>query len=233
MVPANPLTPELERHLADSYPHNHDYRVRSGRPRPGWQLWKRWRRIRRHYVLEQATNGRPRLESLLDLSSCKGFFVLDAAERLGARRALGIDVHELDIHASRAAAAELGLDQVRFEKLYLHEVVERGEAPFQTTLLVNTYPYLFFGSKRDPHRYGDHERIFDLIAALVAPGGRLIFSNRLEFERLPGHIQELARETGLAAEYDEARIRAAATRHFHIESHGSLGRIPLLVMTRR
>ncbi len=228
------LTPELAKHLADSYPHNHDYRIVGGRLRPSWQLWRRWRKLRRHYLLESgARDGRSGLDSLLDLSSCKGFFVLDAALRLGARRAQGIDVHEPDLVASRAAAAELGLNQVRFERLLPHQLVERGDAPFGTVLLVNTYPYLYFGSQREPHGYADHERLFDLFAALVAPGGRLVFSNRVTLERCPRHIQELARERGLEAGYDEHRMCAAASRHFDVEAHGSLGRIPLFVMHRR
>jgi SAM-dependent methyltransferase len=230
------LTPELARHLADSYPHNHDYRLAGRRLRPSWQLWRRWRRIRRHYAYDTAagrSGRRASLDSLLDLSSCKGFFVLDAALRLGARRALGVDVHRLDLEASRAAAAELGLDRARFERLFLHELVERDEPPFSTVLLVNSYPYLYFGSRREAHGYGSHARIFELLARLVAPGGRLVFSNRVELERCPGHIQELARERDLAAEYDERSLRAAAGRHFHISSHGRLGRIPLWVLEPR
>lgn len=227
------LSQELAKHLADSYPHNHDYRVSGSKLRPSLQLWRRWRKLRKHYRYSSGPDGRPRMDSLLDLSSCKGFFVLDAAQRLGARRVLGVDVHDLDLEASRAAAAHLGLGRARFEKLHLDELVERGEQPFETALLINTYPYLFFGSQRDPHHFGDHERIFDLIAELITPGGRLIFSNRVELERCPGHIQDLAHERGLAGEYDERRVRDAATRHFHIEVHGSLGRIPLWVLERR
>ena len=230
----SPLTPELAAHLADSYPSNHNYRVAGGRLRPSFQLWRRWRRLRRHYLLEAGgRDGRPALDSFLDLSSCKGFFVLDAAQRLGARRAVGIDVHEPDLAASRAVAAELGLDRVRLERLLPHELVERGEAPFGTVLLVNTYPYLFFGSRREPHAYGDHERLFELFADLVAPGGRLLFSNRVELARLQGHMQRIAHERGTAHLFDEHRIRAAAGRSFHVEAHGRLGKIPLWVLHRR
>ncbi|MDF1798572.1 MAG: methyltransferase domain-containing protein [Planctomycetota bacterium] len=227
------LTPELAQHLANSYPHNHDYRISGSKLRPSFQLWRRWRKLRKHYRYSSGPNRRPSMDSLLDLSSCKGFFVLDAAQRLCAKRVLGIDVHELDLEASRAAAAQLGLGRAHFEKLHLDELVERGQQPFETALLVNSYPYLYFGSRRDPHHYGDHGRIFELIAQLIAPGGRLIFSNRAELERCPAHIQELARERGLAGNYDERRLRDAATQHFRIETHGSLGRIPLWVLERR
>ncbi|MFT6041597.1 MAG: hypothetical protein ACI9C2_001768, partial [Gammaproteobacteria bacterium] len=171
---AFPLGPDTVAHLADSYPHNHDYRITSGKLKPSWQLWRRARRIRKHYA--------PGGKSLLDLSSCKGYFTLDAILARGMQRARGIDVHEPDIVASRAAARHLELhEQVKLDRMHLHEVaaeIEAGtETAFDTTLLINTYPYLFFGSLREEHNYPDHAQLFQHLAKVTAPGGRLVFSN--------------------------------------------------------
>lgn len=222
-----PLTEELSRHLADSYPHNHDWQIAGGKPRPSWQLRKRAWRLRRHYPDATA------VKSFVDLSSCKGYFVIDAARRFDLERALGIDVHDMDIAASSAAAESLKLGQVVFKHRFLHELAGDGPAPFDLALLVNTYQYLYFGSRRESHAYRDHAAIFAHLAALVAPGGTLLFSNRVELKRCPGHVQDLARESGLGAQYNPAAIRAAAEVHFAVEERGKLGRIPLWRLVRR
>ena len=227
---AFPLGPDTAAYLADSYPHNHDYRIASGKLKPGWQLWRRARRIRKHYL--------PGGKSLLDLSSCKGFFTFDALLARGMERARGIDVHEPDIVASRAAARHLDLqDQVKLDLMHLHEVAaeieEATESPFATTLLINTYPYLFFGSLRAEHHYPDHNQLFQYLANVTATGGRLIFSNRVEVSLCPGHIQERAKNLGLDHLYSEAQIRAAIDPHFKIEPQGKLGKIPLWVLHKR
>jgi hypothetical protein len=225
-----PLSPEVAAHLADSYPHNHDYRIRAGKLKPCLQLWRRQRRIAKHYA--------PGGKSLLDLSSCKGYFLLDAVLQKGVQRARGIDVHEPDVESSRAAVQHLVLgDRVRIGRMHLHELAAeieaRQEQPYDTALLINTYPYQFFGSLRDEHHYGSHADIFGYLATLVAKGGRLVFSNRVEVALCPRHIRERATELGLADLYSEAQIRAAIEPHFEVTEHGKLGKIPLWVLHRR
>ena len=220
------LSRELRAHLASSYPHNHDYRLVGRRRVPSLDLWARARRLRALYP-------KP-LESLLDVASCKGWFVLDAVARSGARRALGIDVHAPDLAASRAARAHLGLERARFEQLHLHELARRiGEfgGPFQTVLAVNVYPYLYFGSARDAHGYRDHRALFGLLREVCAE--RLVFSNRTSLARCPHNVRERARALGDLDSYEEPAIRAAAEEHFHVEPRGKLGRIPLWLLTAR
>lgn len=226
---SSPLPPDAAAYLADSYPHNHSYRIRGGKLKPGWQLWRRWRRIHKLYA--------PGGNSLLDLASCKGFFVFDAVVRAGMQRVRGIDVHQPDLDASRAAAAHLGLEaRVQLDRLHMHQLaaeIDAGdEQPFDTTLLINTYHYLFFGSRREEHHYPTHTEIFAHLANATATGGRLIFSNRVEIERCPRHIQERAQQMGRAGDYDEAQIRAAIEPHFSIEPRGKLGKIPLWILHR-
>jgi hypothetical protein len=181
----------------------------------------------------QALYAQP-LGDLLDLSSSKGYFVLEAAARQSCKRALGIDVHEPDLEASRAVAAHLGLERARFERLRLPELSERIDGfggPFRTVLLVNTYPYLYFGSDRAEAAASDHGVLFELLARVTAE--RLVFSNRVDLAALPRHIRRRAAKLELDETYDEARIRAAAERHFEVEVLRPLGRIPLWLLRRR
>ncbi|MEZ5977676.1 MAG: hypothetical protein R3F34_05595 [Planctomycetota bacterium] len=217
------LDRETRRYLAYSYPHNHDYWVVGRRLVPKWRLWRRAGALWRH-LPEPCT-------SLLDVSSCKGWFVTRAAQRMDCERALGIDVHEPDLAASRAVAAHVGAANARFEKLFLHELAERIDAfggPFDATLLVNTYPYLFFGSRREAHGYGDHDAIFRMLRTVTK--GRVVFGNRVDLALCPRNVRERAAESGLAAEYDEARITAAAERYFQVRKVGAIGRIPLWIL---
>lgn len=224
------VRPALERaaraHLASAYPRNQNYRVLAGRLVPSWRLWRRYRRIRALYP-------RP-LGSLLDLSSSKGWFVLHAAAALGARRALGIDVHPPDLAAAEAARAHLGLEGARFERLRLHELAARADTfggPFDVVLVVNLYHYLYFGSARASERYGSHEEIFAHLRALAA--GTVVFSGCVELDELPRHVRAMAEAQGRARGYGAAAIRAAAEQGFAVEEHGRLGKRPLWKLVAR
>ena len=223
--PHSALDPEVAAYIGDSYPHNLDYRVLRGKLRPSWKLWKRLRRIRQLYA--QPTGD------LLDLSSSKGFFVLEAAARETCTRAHGIDVHAPDLEASRAVARHLGLDAT-FEQRTLSELadgIDELGGPFQTVLLVNTYPYLFLGSDRSDDHVPDHRALFERLAKVTAQ--RLVFSNRVDFDALPRHIQARARKLKLDDRYDADRIRAAAQEFFQLEERKPLGKIPLWVLHAR
>lgn len=220
------LDPAVHGYVSRSYPHNHDYRVIGGRLRPRWKLWWRARRIRRLYP-----DGPT---SLLDLSSSKGYFVLCAAAD-GCERVLGIDVHERDLAASRAVRDHLGLERARFEQLRLDELVRRIDdfgGPFQTVLLINTYPYLYFGSERSEQSYPDHDVLFDMLRTVCTE--RVVFSNRTELARCPRHIRACAAERGLGADFSETRILAAARARFEVTAHGHLVRgVPLWLLHTR
>lgn len=226
-----PMDPAVAAYVADSYPNNADYVVAEGALRPRRKLRARLRRILPLYA-------EPR-DELLDLSSSKGYFVLEAAARPGCERALGIDVHERDVEAARAVAAHLGLAKARFELLGLRELAARIDdfgGPFRTVLLLNTYPYLYFGSDRGPAVASDHDELFRLLARVT--GERLLFSNRVDFDVLQRHMQARARAAGLEGGYDRRSIRAAAERHFEVEVQRPLRfrwfqRLPLWVLRPR
>ena len=220
------LDAHVRAYLADSYPRNQNYRVLGRRLVPSWRLWRRYRRIRALYP-------RP-LESLVDLSASKGWFVLHAAGPLACPRALGIDVHAPDVAVCDAVRDHLGLSSARFALLRLHELAGRLDAfggPFQLALVVNLYHYLYFGSARSCERYGSHEEIFGALRAITS--GVVVFGGCVELDQLPRHIRAMAVEQGRERGYDARSIRAAAERFFAVEEHGRLGRRPLWKLVAR
>ncbi len=220
------LSPIVRSHLANAYPRNHAYFIAGGRLIPRWRLWRRYRRIRALYP--------PGFESLVDLSASKGWFCLHAAQRLGAERVLGIDLHEPDLAASREVRDHLGLGDVRFEEMRLHQLhseLESFGGVFDVSLVINLYHYLFFGSRRAEDHYGSHEEIFRLLRGVT--GKALILSNCTEVDHLPGHMQVIAREQGRAGDYTSQRIWDAAEQFFDIVDHGRLGKRPLWRLTPR
>ena len=145
-----------------------------------------------------------------------------------------IDVDEGDLAAARAVAHALDLGAARFERWWLDEARARLDAlggPFQATLCLNVYPYLFLGSGRSERHLADHDALFELLRELT--GERLLFSARLSLADCPRNVRERAARLGLEAAYDEAAIRAAAERRFELTEAGRLGRIPLWVLDAR
>ncbi len=220
------ISAEIQSYLGNSYPNNHDYRVVNGKLVPRFKLCMRLRKLQPLYPKA--------LTSLLDLSCCKGFFVLKAALEPRCERVLGIDIHQPDLDACQAVRAHLGLEHAQFQNLQLHELSEQIDqfgGPFQTTLLVNMYQYLFFGSDRSPDCYLSHDEILKQVRRVCS--GRVIFNNRLEFDRLQDHCRAVAQQRGLEGEYTTERFLAAASKYFHVSQHGSVGRYPIFALDAR
>ena len=219
-----PLSPEIRHYLAKEYPSNHNYRVFAGRVWPSRQLKRRLRRI-------SALYPEP-LESLLDLSVCKGYFAIHAALTPARPRVLGIDVNETCVTATRAVSAHLELTNVRAELLRLHELADRIDefgGGFQTAIMINMYQYLYFGGITEADFYATHEEIFRMLRVVCTD--TLVFSNCVDFSRLPPWVRETAEKQGRADGYSEAQIRAAAETCFRVEEHGMLGRRPIWKLT--
>lgn len=225
--PDSVVEPGIAAYLADSYPPNHNYRVTDDGFVARRRLARRYRRIASLYPQP--------LTSLLDVACSKGFFVLAAADQLSCRRALGIDVCRRDLDAAEAARNYLNADRASFCDLRLHELADEIEAhggPFQTVLMINCYPYFYYGSSRSPDRYLDHREIFRLLRRVCAD--RLIFSNRTELDVLPEIPFAEARATGHGeAIYNTSRILAAADEFFEVSQHGRLSRSPLWCLRAR
>ena len=213
------LPVEVASYIANSYPHNHNYTVQAGRLVPRDKLRDRFEVLR-------STYPKP-LESLLDLSCSKGYFVLDAAAEDGCCRAVGIDIDERELNACRSVSDHLEQRKCRFEHVHLHEIAHRIRdfgGPFQIVLLINCYQYLYFGSLRSPMCYRDHDRIFELARQVCA--GRVLFSNRTEIGQLQRYCRAEAARTGHSRRYTESAIYRAASRYFHVTRMAKINGMP-------
>ena len=215
------LPAEVAWHIANSYPHNHNYLVRGGTVKPREKLKERFRAIRSFYPAP--------LDSLLDLSCSKGYFVFEAAARPGCKRALGIDIHEGDLAACSAVKEVLG-SSAQFAKLQLHELADSIDSfggPFQTVLLINCYQYLYFGSSRSPACYRSHDTIFAMLRRVCC--GRVVFNNRVELLLLQRYCRAEAARLQCEGDYNSDAIQAAAASHFDMMECDRLGGLPLWI----
>jgi len=208
-VAAN-LPAEVQSFVSDSYPHNHTYTPLEDRLMPSPKLAVRVAGLAHYYP-------RP-LESLLDLSCSKGFFVFHAAAQESCQRALGIDLSDECLNACRLLNSRFSRkERVDFARLTLRELagqIDEFGGPFQTVLLVNTYQYLFFGSSVAPAVGHDHREIFRLLRRVCA--GRLVFHNRLALSDLQSEPQERAARAGTGMLYSPEAIRQAAEEFFKV-----------------
>lgn len=215
---------DLRAFFKDSYPHNHTFAATNGRLVPGRKLADRLAQITKHYPAP--------LESLLDLSCSKGFFVFHAAMQPDCNRALGIDLNENCVNACRLLNAQFDYhSRVNFEQLTLPELADRIDefgGPFQTALLINTYQYLVFGSSVGPPVSHEHREIFRLLRRVCS--GRLIFHNRLFLADLQSDPQDRARRINSAVDYSPTAIHAGAAEFFRIRELDSWSRRPIWLL---
>lgn len=215
---------DLRSFFADSYPHNHTYTAAGGRLVPARKLVERLAQLTPHYP-------KP-LESLLDLSCSKGFFVFHAAAQPTCERALGIDLNKDCVDACRLLNTCFDRQsRVDFASVTLPELAERIDefgGPFQTGLLINTYQYLVLGSAVGPPVSHDHREIFRLLRKVCS--GRLIFHNRLSLADLQSDPQDRARRANQPVEYEPAAIHAGAAEYFSVNEIDSRSRRPVWVL---
>jgi len=139
--------------LLGGYPRNHSYRIVQRHLIPGRRLQQRLRVIGRSYPR--------RLESLLDIGCCRGFFVLQAAEHPACRTSVGIDVHQPFIATAETVRQHLDRANAAFHLASLQDVADRPEVyggPFQTVLLLGACgtlsPSRYVSSRTAPPRQG-------------------------------------------------------------------------------
>jgi hypothetical protein len=216
------IDPAVREYIENSYPHNHNYRVRNGYLFPTRQLSKRSKRIEHFYPQT--------LTSLIDYSCCKGYFVFNASHKPTCKRSVGIDIYQPDLAVCNAVQTHLQSTNTHFERLLLHEVAEKIDAlggPFQTGLLINTYQYMYFGGSRTPDCYLSHDAIFRYLRETCH--GQLIFNNRTELQYCQNQ-PEVAKAGSAAQNYTTDAIFKAASRYFKVISKGNFGRYPLWLL---
>jgi SAM-dependent methyltransferase len=220
-------SPRVEEELNErmwAYPHNHSYRIVRGRIVPGFRLYERLQLVAKAYPEP--------LHSFLDIGCCRGFYVLDAAGRLGCPRAVGIDVHEPFVGTARDAARYLSMEGAAFHCASLEQVSANPQefgGPFQVVLLIGTYHYLFWGSTLCPTAYYSHEEIFRRLASICTD--RLIISGRITRDRLV-RIQEELQDRPCDVPYTAEAFLEGAGKFFQVRHVGHLGVDPLFVMSR-
>jgi hypothetical protein len=215
------LSPKIRDYIENcGYPRNHTYYICKNNLLPEGKLASRAKKISSLYP--------EKLTSLLDLSSCKGFFVLAA----NCERKLGIDVNLQNIEVGKALKNYLNQKNTQFELLTLDKLSEKihsyGSA-YQTVLLINTYQYLFFGSELAPG-FLSHEKIFSYLNQICSD--RIIFNNRIELDRCQNKKQ--VKESGeIAKQYNQDSLITAAEKYFDVIPQGKIGREPLLVFKKK
>lgn len=208
------------------YPHNHNYQIHGDMLVPCWRLFKRLKAIAPLYP--------DRLDSLLDVSSCKGYYVCDAALHHKNCRALGIDVCDNFVSLSSQVKHLLGIDNAAFAHATLDDLLEHPDAyqpPFPLILFLGSYHYFYWGSTLNDRAYHDHYEILHRIARLCS--NRVIFSARLEIDRLPRYLQNIAREHEAGRNYNTAAFLDAARSCLSVKDMGLLGRDNLYLLTRK
>jgi len=206
----------------EGYPSNHVYCIERGRFCPQRQLAERLKYWEKQYLQP--------MESMLDIGCCKGGFLFHTALRCPQARLMGIDLANNFIEVCREVADYLNQRQICFRHLSLEELYEQIECfggAFQNVLLINTYHYLYYGSRREGLAYKDHERIFAMLAGITRD--QLLFSSPLEPEDCPSSIAKQATRT----EYSAKLILAAASQYFDLSCLGKSGHRPVYRMQKR
>jgi len=212
--------------LLSGYPSNHIYRIYQNKILPKFQLYERARKVLPLWP--------EKLESLLDIGCCKGYYVTKAAQRPECKRAVGVDVYEPFIEASEQVSKSLELDNTQFYLDTIDNLAERPESfggPFQSVLLIGTYHYLFWGSVSSPHCFKSHDEILSRLAALTTE--QVIISARFELDRLPENVKPKAVGAKEAADYSTESFIRHAEKFFTVKHNGYLGTYPLFVLTKK
>jgi len=148
--------------------------------------------------------------------------------------AVGIDVHEPFVAVSSRVSRHLGMDNTAFYHADLQAVSDRPESfggPFQVVVMLNTYHYAYWGSERYPNAFHDHREILRCLSRICTD--RVVFSARLEVDRLPSFVRERAMTSGQADNYTTDHFLATATEFFDVRTAASGPGDPVLLMLRK
>ena len=175
-----------------------------------------------------------KLTSLLDIGCCRGWFIVKAAMLPECEAALGIDVVPEFIDAANEAKRLLKLDRAQFEYAFLSDLErdpQKYRLPYQTLLLINTYHYLYWGS-RCPTHWPDHDYLLRTLATMCTD--RMLLMSPLEVSECPSDIAERAREhPDWAEQYTTSRFFEIASRYFDVSLERYLGIRPLYLMKKK
>lgn len=214
--------------LLDVYPDNHNYQLRKGKIVPCFKLYQRIQAVSSSYPKN--------MDSFLDIACCKGYYVFDAALRFNCNTCIGVDVHEPFVSTADRVRELLDINtkKVAFYHATLEEISDDPQkfgGPFQTLLFLGAYHYFFWGSSYNSKAFYSHREILSRISKLCTE--RVIFSGRLEIDRLPRYLQEKAKKHNSSVTFNTSHFLTVADEYFHVHKAGYLGKNPLLVMHKR
>lgn len=222
---SNRIEKEINK-LLSGYPRNHNYKIHNKKLLASFRLYERLRLVTQLYP--------EHLESFLDIGCCRGFYVLEASQRMNCKTAVGIDVYEPFVSTANKVRQYLDVQNASFYLTSLDKVAYKPEAyggPFQTVLLIGTYHYLFWGSSLCPTAYYNHWEILSQLFQICTDS--LIFSGRLEVDRLPDSVKEKAKMSGNQVDYTTADFLKNAEKLFQVCKAGYLGTYPLFIMSKK
>lgn len=211
--------------LLDSYPRNHNYQVQNGKMAPSWRLFQR--------VSTMAPIYPDRVDSLLDISSCKGYFVLSTAVKHMNSRAVGVDIYEPFISVANRVKAYLGVTNASFHNATIDEILNEPDVfgwSFQVVMFLGSYHYFFWGSRCSSNAFYDHHEILRRVSKLCSD--RVVFSGRLEINRLPHWLREKVRTHEAAELYNKKCFLEMAEKYFEITKVGRLGKDDLFLLKK-
>jgi hypothetical protein len=216
-------------HINKPVPHRtrHTFHIADSRVLSTSQMELRWRVVTSLYP--------EKLTSLLDIGCCRGWFVVKAAMLPECEAAMGVDVVPQFIDAANEAKRLLNLDKAQFEYAFLSDLErdpQKYRLPYQTLLLINTYHYLYWGSKYCPIHWPDHDYLLRTLASLCTD--RMLLMSPLEVIDCPSDIAERAREhPDWAEQYTSSRFFEIASRYFYVSLETYLGIRPLYLMKKK
>jgi SAM-dependent methyltransferase len=176
-----------------------------------------------------------KLTSLLDIGCCRGWFVVKAAMLPECGAAMGVDVVPEFIDEAKEAKRLLKLDKAQFEYAFLNELErdpQKYRLPYQTLLMINTYHYLYWGSRYCPTHWPDHDYLLRTLASMCTD--RMLLMSPFEVSECPSDIAERAREhPDWAEQYTTSGFFDIASRYFDVSLETYLGVRPLYLMKKK
>lgn len=208
------------------YPANHNFYILENRLIPSFKLFERYNKISRLYPNNMTT--------LLDISACRGFYVLEASLREKVNDAIGIDLVESFISECNVAKNFVNAKKASFHVSNLqdlHQSVMQTNELYQVVIFTGSYHYFFWGSDEDQFSYMDHDKILSMLADITSQ--RVIFSGRLDYDDLSEYPQRIAKDHRLKEIYTTQNFLECAEKYFDVKHVGYLGKALLFTMDKK
>ena len=207
-------------------PRNHNFKVYNKKLYPSFQLFERWDSIAQLIP----SNAR----SLIDLSCCRGFYVLQSILQSNIERAVGIDIDEEYLKEANQARSLTRVKSAAFHRGTLENILTDstiGKTEYDVVLLTGAYHHLFWGSNRSKQAYRNHDDILSRLAQVC--GDTLIISACFDVQQLPHTMRDQAMTSSDAKKYTLCHFLEAAEHWFYVTQSGMLGEYPLYTLKKK